>query len=266
MRALLCLGIVATITGTLPVIAQSSSCQTDPGVIANITNTAAGVTGNYSGYSFVTISGLNLPVLPNAIRALRPGDSVPTTLLGVSAAVNWSPAFVFSYTPQQVLLLLPRLAAGCYTLYVEANGREFLETQIYLNATAPGLFTTDGQNVIASHQDWSLVTASNPAQPGDWISLWAAGLGPTNPLVLQGQLPLAATQLADRAHFSVLLNGAALDPSAIQYAGVAPGFAGLYQINIRMPNLQTGGIVTQAEIRVQTADNISPPGRFLSVR
>ena len=52
-----------------------------------------------------------------------------------------------------------------------------------------------------------------------------------------------------------------MDPSAIDYAGVAPGFAGLYQINLTLP-LSTG---SNPEIRLQLDGASSIPGVHLPV-
>jgi uncharacterized protein (TIGR03437 family) len=71
------------------------------------------------------------------------------------------------------------------------------------------------------------------AKPGELISLYATGLGLTAPPFMPGALPGQAALTV--APVSVLLNGVPLDPSDILYAGDAPGFAGLYQINIRIP-------------------------------
>jgi hypothetical protein len=51
-----------------------------------------------------------------------------------------------------------------------------------------------------------------------------------------GEIPgYAATMLA-LASLKVTLNGVAVDPSLIKYAGLTPGSAGLYQINIYLPD------------------------------
>src|ERR1700675_3094117 len=56
------------------------------------------------------------------------------------------------------------------------------------------------------------------------------GLGPVSPAVPSGQIPQAAGQLKDLSSFLVWLDGVPVDPSLIEYVGVAPGWAGLYVI------------------------------------
>ncbi len=81
------------------------------------------------------------------------------------------------------------------------------------------------------------------------------------PPAIYGQMPTAAASLVAGANLSILLDGVAVDPSAIDYAGVAPGFAGLYQINLTLP-LSTG---SNPEIRLQLDGAISIPGVHLPV-
>jgi uncharacterized protein (TIGR03437 family) len=54
---------------------------------------------------------------------------------------------------------------------------------------------------------------------------------------------------------NVLLNGVPADPASIQYAGVTPGCAGLYQINLQLP----APLPSNPEVRVAIGSQISPP-------
>ena len=55
------------------------------------------------------------------------------------------------------------------------------------------------------------------------------------------------------ASLKVTLDGTAVDPSLIKYAGLTPGSAGLYQINLYVPE----GAHNNPEIQV-TAGNLPP--------
>ena len=56
-----------------------------------------------------------------------------------------------------------------------------------------------------------------------------------------------ASPITNLASFQVLLNGVALDSSLVMYAGVTPGFAGLYQINFQLP----ANVSANPEIQLQ---------------
>jgi len=94
------------------------------------------------------------------------------------------------------------------------------------------------------------------------VTLWATGLGSTNPQLEDGVLAPGAQRLSQLNQFDVLINGAALDPIAILYAGVAPGFAGLYQVNVRLP----GQLPANPEIRLGLGGTLSPPGLILPAK
>ena len=105
-----------------------------------------------------------------------------------------------------------------------------------------------------------LLPGANPAKPGDYVSLYATGLGATNPSIPAGTLP---TKIASTSTLvSVMLNGVMLASTDVLYAGIAPNFAGLYQINIHVPaNMPNGDLPISASI-----NGIStPPGAFITV-
>jgi uncharacterized protein (TIGR03437 family) len=72
-----------------------------------------------------------------------------------------------------------------------------------------------------------------PAKPGDVITIYVTGLGLTNPPFAPGQLPPSdASGAASAVPVTVLIDGI---QATVHYAGTAPGFAGLYQINVTVP-------------------------------
>ena len=90
------------------------------------------------------------------------------------------------------------------------------------------------------------------------ITIYATGLGLTTPAFAAGQLPPNGAQARN---VTVSMDGAALDSSAIQYAGVAPLNAGLYQLNVVLPASLTSGDHT---ITMAVSGQRSPAG-YISV-
>jgi uncharacterized protein (TIGR03437 family) len=105
-----------------------------------------------------------------------------------------------------------------------------------------------------------LITPAAPAQPGDVIVLYATGLGYTMPPTIYGQIPTVAARVV-QSSFTVQLDGAPLDASAVLYAGVTPGYAGLYQINLVLPP----DVGANPQISIGFADSMSPAGVTLPV-
>jgi uncharacterized protein (TIGR03437 family) len=64
------------------------------------------------------------------------------------------------------------------------------------------------------------------------------------------------------ASLKITLNGAGVDPMLVKYAGLTPGSAGLYQINLEMPK-DTGD---DPEIRVTAGSLVAQGGLKLAVR
>jgi uncharacterized protein (TIGR03437 family) len=75
-----------------------------------------------------------------------------------------------------------------------------------------------------------LVTPSNQAAPGDIIAIWATGLGSVVNPVPDGNAAGGADQTT--VPYTVTIGGVQAN---VLYAGLAPGFVGLYQVNVQMP-------------------------------
>ena len=100
-----------------------------------------------------------------------------------------------------------------------------------VSAVAPGIFLT-GQS--ANRGDYEsrttvLIGPSNPLPRGQSLVIYATGLGA---VTQSGQLSVT------KAPVTVVLNGTEL-PAA--FAGLAPGFIGLYQVNVLIPGEHPSG-------------------------
>jgi uncharacterized protein (TIGR03437 family) len=67
-------------------------------------------------------------------------------------------------------------------------------------------------------------TFQRPAAAGDYLEVYATGLGPTQ---LSG-----ATEVTVSTVEAFLMER----PAKVHYSGVAPGFVGLYQVNVEVPS------------------------------
>jgi uncharacterized protein (TIGR03437 family) len=126
---------------------------------------------------------------------------------------------------------------------------------------APALFETAAGYAIAAHADNSLVAPGSPAQAGETIVVYACGLGRTQPNPQPGVIPRNAAVIQGLSNLTVYLGGTAISPASILYAGLSPGSAGLYQINLVLPN----NLGTDPEIRVAMAGQSTPAGLKLAM-
>jgi len=113
---------------------------------------------------------------------------------------------------------------------------------ITVAAVQPTIFTTNqqgtGQGAILDMNN-KLVDASAPARAGDVVQVFCTGLGATQPAVASGAPAPATPPLAQViAPVTATVGG---KPAAVQFAGLAPNFAGLYQVNVQIPDGVTAG-------------------------
>lgn len=106
--------------------------------------------------------------------------------------------------------------------------------EMTVSERAPYFFSQDG-GLIAAHQGFhGVVSNADPARPGEVVHLWAAGLGAVTPSIGAG-VPAPTSPLSTLvAPFDCrVLRGAVLD---VPFAGLAPGLAGVYQVDVRLPS------------------------------
>jgi uncharacterized protein (TIGR03437 family) len=202
---------------------------------------------------YVSIYGSDLAWAERTLsdQDLRNGY-LPTELGGVRVLLDGHPAHLLYVSPKQVNFVVPNtLIPKTVQLYILRDGTAGVPVRIKLTDIAPAVFALDQATVLATHLDGSLVTRDAPAEAGEDLVIYASGLGQTAPPQAAGQLARGAVQISRRNEFRLLLNGEPCE--SVFYAGVTPGFAGLYQVNFRVPpNPQN-----TPELRINVGDRSS---------
>ncbi len=159
------------------------------------------------------------------------GSALAQDLADAQVSIGGSPITLYFASPAQINGVLPDSASGLTPLTVE-NSTGQSTVNIYVGAAAPSIFTQDqsgsGPAAARKASDESLVTADNPLLPGDSVALFATGLGLTAP----GTGPTAGLDIAIQ---QPTVTVAGLD-CPVSFAGAAPGFIGLDQINCAIPS------------------------------
>jgi uncharacterized protein (TIGR03437 family) len=98
--------------------------------------------------------------------------------------------------------------------------------------SVPQIVVTSSGPAVTHSSDFSLVSASKPAAPGEILSAFVTGLGPTHPGVDPGK-PFPSNPLAVvNSPVDVMVNESPAElTAAVGYPGVVDG----YQVNFRIP-------------------------------
>lgn len=210
-----------------------------PAVAAGGVVNAVDYSANVCPGTLISVFGRNLAPAPAAVS----GGPLPRAIGGVrlevfDGRVTYAAPLYF-VSPSQVNAQLPFEVKGEAAQLRVWNGSVASGWESFaVGLVAPRIFTRPGtQEAIALKQDYRLVAASNPAQPGEAISLYAVGLGAVAPPVASGAVagdggisgPLSRTIepvtvfVGDRA-------------APVLWAGLAPGMVGVYQVNVLLPS------------------------------
>ena len=156
---------------------------------------------------------------------------------GVSVRVGNETAPLYFAGPSQVNAQMPLgvQAGGSVSVVVNVGGK-LTAPQSYLVAPAqPGIFIAGSNGAILDGQS-RLITAENPARIGDTLQIYTTGLGETDPPAKTGEAAPAFSRVL--LPVTVTVGGV---EAPVVYQGLAPGFVGLYQVNVVLPSTVTPG-------------------------
>jgi len=231
---------------------------------ASIVNASNFTAGPFAPNSVISIFGTGLARSTQALAAsdIKAG-TLPLELNFVRVYVQDQPAPILFVSDGQINFVMPSVqVSGPVRVRVVVEGTTGPEISITLSDAAPALFPLPGSYIIATSADNKLLTADNPAHANDFIVIYCTGLGQTTPTLPLGAIPTAAAVMTSLPQLNVALNAVTLEPVRIKYAGLTPGSAGLYQINLVVPD----GTGPDPEIRVWAGAQTPQSGLKLPLR
>ncbi|HLK18393.1 MAG TPA: SMP-30/gluconolactonase/LRE family protein [Bryobacteraceae bacterium] len=168
------------------------------------------------------------------------GASFPlsTTLGGVSVTVNGKSAPILYVTPSQINFQVPWETTGSTaSIVVTVDGRTSTAISVPVLAAAPGIFTSSSGQAAVQNADHSANSPSNPAKVGSTVTVYFTGTGPVSPTVADGVASPKGTPAQVTSSAAATIGSAS---ATVTFAGLAPGFVGLGQLNVIVPSVSTG--------------------------
>jgi uncharacterized protein (TIGR03437 family) len=210
-------------TATLAVTAFGAPAVTGAGVV----NAASFEPGLAPG-GLASVFGVDLSA---GVSADAPALPWPTELGGVQVRVNGAAVPVLAVRNNQVNFLLPETTpAGPATLSVTSPLGTSAAVAVTVSAVAPGIFfdPPDGFGAVLVANSGGHRTSAQPALAGtDYLEIYATGLGAVHASATQQGL--FETDLPVKVFIGTA------EAADVPFAGLAPGFTGLYQVNAKVP-------------------------------
>jgi uncharacterized protein (TIGR03437 family) len=170
-----------------------------------------------------------------------------TDLAGTRVFVNDQPAPLFYSSYGQINFQVPYNAAtGAGVIRVDRSGQRGNNISVTIAARAPRILKLgiDRYGIIVNQDGSFPIPAtpgipSHPAKAGDVLVIYAIGLGQTSPAVTEGAIAPSSPLASVPSIAKVLFGGGGFAGESIavtpMFAGLTPGYAGLYQINVAVP-------------------------------
>ena len=231
-------------SGSLDIFAPGSSPVTVPVALvvnpalpslasAGIVNAASFQTGLAPG-SLFTIFASNLS------GGTTTAASAPwaTSWNGISVKINGIAAPLGYVSPTQINAQVPfEVAPGTAQLTITSNGTTAGPVALTIQSASPGVFMYAGGRAPAINQDGTLNLPGNPASVGSYISVYITGQGLVDQPVVTGAAAPIRTVSNTVAQTTATIGGV---PATVSFSGLAPGYVGLGQVNLLVPNLPAG--------------------------
>jgi uncharacterized protein (TIGR03437 family) len=240
--------LTVTAVGTQPQI--SGTTEVDGGIGASQQQPMVlpgGVVSAASPVSFTALAPGGIISIYGSLLAdnAAPATSIPlpTTLGNANVIIAGQTVPLFYASPGQINAVVP-FGLNTNTAYSVLVQRDLaLSSPFAVNIAdaQPGAFLSGGSAIVEDSRGTApafLVTPSAPAQAGDVLVIYCAGLGVTNQPVADGAASPGSPPTQTQAPVTVSIGG---QNANVLFAGLTPTLVGLYQVNVVMPAGVTPG-------------------------
>lgn len=225
--------VLVLTTSGFTVLSGNYDAAVAPPSISSVVNAADGAKPVAPG-GLISIYGSNMAATNMATSQMP----LPTALAQSCLVVNGTLAPLLFVSGNQVNAQLPARANGNATITIHTPGGVSDNYNFAVSSTAPSVFQMGASGAtgriatVVRLDNGELVTPTNPLHANDTIVVYLTGLGATSPAVDDG-MPAPLSPLATANVVPNLTIGG--KPLFVQWAGLVPGYVGLYQINATVP-------------------------------
>ncbi len=210
--------------------------------------------------SYITLYGTGL----SDSNTVATTNTLPLQLDSVSVSFDSPgisvPGHLYYVSPGQVNVQVPWELAGQTStqIKVSIDASSGTVVTVPVAPASPSLFIYGQSQAAALDENAALVGSVNPARRGHIISLFANALGPVSNTPGTGDpapsSPLAVTNTIPTVSIAGI-------PATVQFSGLAPGFTGLYQVNVIVPENAPPG----SDAVMLTINGVSSPSAQIAV-
>ena len=251
--------IISLTTSGFTVLPWNYDAAVAPPRLDSVVN-AADFTKPIAPGGLISVFGSQLSPVNQATNELP----LPTALADSCLTVNGTPIPMLFVSASQINAQLPFVVDGSAVMVLRTPGGISSNLNLTILPAAPSVFRSGvagpktGIPTIVRSTNNQLVTPSNPIHFNDQLVIYATGLGQVSPDMKAG-FPGPTHPLAVTSVVPIVTLGGMNVP--VEYAGLAPGFVGVYQINLKVPfqsptglsvplTISQGGATTTLSVRV----------------
>jgi uncharacterized protein (TIGR03437 family) len=224
---------------------NAGAAVAQPSVPSNGIVEGAGFTAKISAGGIGSIFGSNLAASTLSASSLP----LPTTLGSTTVTMNGIQCGLFFISSGQINFQVPWELQSATTapLVVTTAGGSSPPVTVTMSSGAPGIFTIGGvtgapnQGAIQISNTTTFAAptgsisgaTSSPAAAGQFITIYASGLGAVSNQPADGAADSGSPLSKAVGAVSVTIGGVS---APLSFAGLSPGFVGLYQVNVQIPS------------------------------
>lgn len=215
-------GVILAVGNNVPIVIREG-----------VVNAASFLPGILSPGGIFSVFGANLSGATTAVTS----TPIPDNLAGVRVEINNQRLPLFFVSPNQINAMVPHNYQPVQNAVLRVVRDNIAGTPVRVDVvpSVPGIFQQASGVGVVVNQNFTVNTASSPAAIGSAIVIYATGLGPVrnapNPGVPASTDPQNLSPTLQPV--TVTISGR---PATVAFAGLTPGFIGLYQINAVVPS------------------------------